>query len=83
MYTEAPLLPSSFIRHRHRELFEVLAHDRRMQPPAQPRLVARLALAARIELGLELGHLRVIDVCARSAPEKNEGMRKSLMRSRP
>jgi hypothetical protein len=27
-----------------------------MQPPAQPRLVARLALAARLELLLELGH---------------------------
>ena len=64
-------------------LVQVATHDRRMEPPAQPRLVARLALAACVELGLELGHLRVIDVCARSAPEKNEGMCKSLMRSQP
>ena len=29
---------------------QVLAHDRGVQPPAQPRLVARPRLAARLEL---------------------------------
>ena len=32
------------------------AHDRRVQPPPQPRLVARLDLAALLELHLEVGH---------------------------
>ena len=34
---------------------QTIVHDRRMEPPPQPRLVARLALAARLELFLELG----------------------------
>ena len=35
----------------------MLAHDRRVQPPPQLRLVAGDALAPRLELLLELGHL--------------------------
>ena len=42
--------------------------DCRMQPPAQPGLVARLALAPRLELLLQLGHLHLrlpFEKCAR------------------
>ena len=39
-------------------LVQVAAHNHRMQPPAQPRLVARLPLAAGLELFRELTGVR-------------------------
>ena len=43
-------------------LGKMRAHDRAVQPPAQPRLVACLGLIARLQLLLQLPHQHVHQV---------------------
>ena len=67
-------------------LVQVAAHDRRMEPPAQPRLVARLALAAGLQLHLELTHLhgnQVLGEAAIAAPLKEAGCEARRTQCRP
>ena len=46
------------------------AHNRRVQPPPQPRLAARLCLAARLEC-LSMQHMRGRLACGETRPQRS------------
>ena len=58
---------------------QMIAHDRAVQPAAQPRLVTRLGLAARLQLVLELPNKHVHQVLVDHLCSREGGTRAGIL----